>query len=64
MMHGITRAGTIYAPQSIFDNLTIATDAKFNRTIAQDASKLIRLTLNDQDVWQNDEKKEGHSPAE
>jgi hypothetical protein len=59
MMYGMASAGNTCPPQSVFDRLDIATDVKVNRTIAKDLSRLIKLTLNEQDVCQNDEKAQG-----
>jgi hypothetical protein len=56
MMYGMASAGNTCPPQSVFDRLDIATDTKVNRTIAKDLSRLIKLTLDEQDVCQDDEK--------
>lgn len=56
MMHGMASGGSICPPQSAFDKLKTATDVRANRTIARDLSKLITLTLEEQDEVQNEEK--------
>jgi hypothetical protein len=56
VMHGMANAGAMYAPQSVFDKLDTATSVEVNRNIARDLSKLINLTLQEQDVWEADEK--------
>ena len=56
MMFGMSSAGNACTPQSTFDRLGTATDAKANRKIAKDLSRLIELTLKERDVWQDDEK--------
>lgn len=55
MMFGMSNAGNNCTPQSTFDKLAIATDAKANRKIAKDLSRLIDLTLKEQESWQDKE---------
>jgi hypothetical protein len=56
MMYNMASSGNTCPPQSVFDKLDNATDAKVNRQIARNLSRLINLTLEEQDVYQNDEK--------
>jgi predicted secreted protein len=55
MMYNMTSSGNACPPQSTFDRLDTATDAKVNRQIARNLSRLINITLEEQDVWQNDD---------
>jgi len=56
MMFGMSSAGNTCTPQSTFDKLGTATDAKYNRKIAKDLSRLIELTSKEQESWQDKEK--------
>jgi len=62
MMYSMSNAGNNCPPPSIFDKLHTATDAKVNRQIARNLSRLIELTLEEQDVWQDDEKAQEKEP--
>jgi hypothetical protein len=55
MMYSMSNAGNTCPPQSTFDRLDTATDTKVNRQIARNLSRLINITLEEQDVWQNDD---------
>jgi hypothetical protein len=55
MIYNMTSSGNSCPPQSVFDRLDTATDAKVNRQIARNLSRLINTTLEEQDVWQNDD---------
>ena len=56
MMYGMASPGNTCPPQSVFDRLDTATDTKVNRQIARNMSRLVSLTLEEQDIWQNEEK--------
>jgi len=62
MMYSMSNAGNNCPPPSIFDKLDTATDAKVNRQIARNLSGLIELTLEERDVWQDDEKAQENGP--
>jgi len=55
MMYGMASPGNTCPPRSVFDSLNTATDTNVNRQIARNLSRLVSLTLEEQDVWQNDE---------
>jgi len=56
MMYGMASPGSTCPPQSVFDRLDTATDSKVNRQIARNLSRLVSLTLEEQDIWRNEEK--------
>ena len=63
MMYNMTSPGVTCPPQSVFDRRDTATDPKVNRQIARNLSRLINITLEEQDVWQKDEKaQDGKGP--
>jgi hypothetical protein len=53
-----------YVPQSVWDKLEVATGHDLNRSIVRDLSKLIILTMNEQDTWPLEEKCESLQGSE